>query len=42
MSTEQFLTMLIMPVGGLMIGFLMLFITRKDGVDADKTQKHVH
>ncbi|SES37704.1 hypothetical protein SAMN03159406_03813 [Rhizobium sp. NFR03] len=30
MSTEQFLTMLIMPVGGLLIGCLMLFVTRKD------------
>ncbi|CZT33448.1 hypothetical protein GA0004734_00004730 [Rhizobium sp. 9140] len=30
MSTEQFLTMLIMPIGGLLIGALMLFVTRKD------------
>jgi len=42
MGTEQFLTMLIMPVGGLMIGFFMLFITRKDWIDTEKTRKHVH
>jgi hypothetical protein len=30
MMTAQFLSLMIMPVSGVLIGLLMLFITRKD------------
>lgn len=33
---QQFLSLMIMPIGALLIGFLMLFITRKDRRSKDK------
>jgi hypothetical protein len=35
----QFLTLMIAPVGALMIGFFMLFITRKDRRPRDPQHK---
>ena len=36
MSLAQFLTFLIMPVGALIFGGIMLYVTRQDRIDAEK------
>lgn len=42
MTIAQFLSLLIFPVGGLGVGLLMLYVTRKDRQHGNHKPRHSH